>query len=56
MNCACCSRALDPRQAWKGSAEKFFCNEFCADDDVTPIVPGPAMAPALAQPALQSQP
>jgi hypothetical protein len=31
MKCSNCHRAIDPRSAWKGSASRFYCSEFCAD-------------------------
>jgi hypothetical protein len=31
MKCSNCHRTIDPRSAWKGSAGRFYCSEFCAD-------------------------
>src|SRR5215831_4800503 len=31
MTCAACGRSLAEDAAWKGSGERYYCNEFCAD-------------------------
>lgn len=31
MKCCNCHRMIDPKAAWKGSASRFYCSEFCAD-------------------------
>jgi hypothetical protein len=31
LNCAACGRTLAEHAAWKGSGERYYCNEFCAD-------------------------
>lgn len=35
LTCAACGRALSEDAAWKGSGERFYCNEFCADAEAT---------------------
>lgn len=31
MKCSNCRCMIDPKAAWKGSANRFYCSEFCAD-------------------------
>jgi hypothetical protein len=31
MKCCNCHCTIDPKAAWKGSASRFYCSEFCAD-------------------------
>lgn len=31
MKCPNCRSAIDPDTAWKCSADRFYCSEFCAD-------------------------
>jgi hypothetical protein len=31
MKCSNCHCTIDPKAAWKGSASRFYCSEFCAD-------------------------
>lgn len=31
MKCPNCRSAIDPDTAWKSSASRFYCSEFCAD-------------------------
>ncbi len=31
MKCPNCRSVIDPKTAWKGSANRFYCSEFCAD-------------------------
>jgi hypothetical protein len=31
MKCSNCHCMIDPKAAWKGSAGRFYCSEFCAD-------------------------
>jgi hypothetical protein len=31
MKCPNCHCLIDPKAAWKGSANRFYCSEFCAD-------------------------
>lgn len=33
MLCPFCQEAVDPKSAWKGSADRFYCSEFCADSE-----------------------
>jgi hypothetical protein len=38
MHCPFCHQALDPKKAWKGTADRFYCGEFCAESEtVIPI-------------------
>ena len=32
LKCAFCGRRLEPTVAWKGHGERYYCNEFCADE------------------------
>lgn len=31
MKCPNCHAVIDPNTAWKSSANRFYCSEFCAD-------------------------
>lgn len=31
MRCSNCHSVITPKTAWKGSANSFYCSEFCAD-------------------------
>jgi hypothetical protein len=31
MRCPCCDQLIDRDRAWKSAADRFYCNEFCAD-------------------------
>jgi hypothetical protein len=33
MKCPNCRSVIDPNTAWKGSANRFYCSEFCADTE-----------------------
>lgn len=33
MFCACCNRPIEPRHAWRGATDKFYCSGFCADSE-----------------------
>jgi hypothetical protein len=33
MNCPVCDQAIDEDNAWKGTADRFYCSEFCADSE-----------------------
>jgi hypothetical protein len=37
LTCAACGRALVETSAWKGSGERFYCNDFCAEAEETDI-------------------
>ena len=49
--CAACGRTLAEQAAWKGSGERYYCNEFCADAEgaespsLVPIIPEGAPEP-----------
>ena len=34
MQCPNCHSLIDPDTAWRSSAERFYCSEFCADVEV----------------------
>jgi hypothetical protein len=36
LKCAFCGRRLEPTVAWKGHGERYYCNEFCADEAFSP--------------------
>jgi hypothetical protein len=52
--CAACGQALAEQAAWKGSGERYYCNEFCADAEaaespsLVPIIPTDAPEPVPA--------
>jgi hypothetical protein len=51
LTCAACGRALAEAAAWKGSGERFYCNDFCAEAEETespPLIPTMAEDPQLA--------
>jgi hypothetical protein len=31
MRCPFCHQPIDRNNAWKGTADRFYCSEFCAD-------------------------
>jgi hypothetical protein len=33
MRCPFCHQALNLKEAWKGTADRFYCGEFCADSE-----------------------
>jgi hypothetical protein len=33
MRCAFCRQTIDGSKAWKGSASRFYCSEFCSDSE-----------------------
>jgi hypothetical protein len=37
LTCAACGRALAETSAWRGSGERFYCNDFCAEAEETDI-------------------
>ena len=37
LTCAACGRVLAETSAWKGSGERFYCNDFCAEAEETYI-------------------
>jgi hypothetical protein len=37
MSCAFCHQTIDRKKAWKGSAGRFYCSEFCSDSEA--VVP-----------------
>ena len=42
MHCSFCHHPLIPNAAWKGTADRFYCSEFCADSEtVMPARPRP---------------
>jgi hypothetical protein len=48
LTCAACGRALAEAAAWKGSGERFYCNEFCADAEETG---SPSLVPSMTEDA-----
>ena len=38
LTCAACGRALAETSAWKGSGERFYCNDFCVEADSGDLV------------------
>ena len=37
MRCSLCHQLLIPNNTWKGTAERLYCSEFCADSET--IIP-----------------
>jgi hypothetical protein len=35
MRCPFCCVVIYPRSAWKNSANRFYCSEFCADSEIS---------------------
>ena len=51
LACAACGRRLAEASAWKGSGERFYCNDFCAEAEEAEslsLVPSMAAKPQLA--------
>jgi hypothetical protein len=42
MLCPFCRQSLDPKSAWKGTAD-FYCSEFCADSET--VIPSNRHSP-----------
>ena len=45
MLCSLCHKALEPMNAWKGTADRFYCSEFCADSET--VIPAAQHAQKL---------
>jgi hypothetical protein len=41
MRCPTCNQAIDHDKAWKGTADRFYCSEFCADSENIVSLPPP---------------
>jgi hypothetical protein len=41
MRCPTCNQAIDHDKAWKGTAGRFYCSEFCADSENVVSLPPP---------------
>jgi hypothetical protein len=48
LKCAACGRSLEETAAWKGSGERYYCNDFCAEADETE---SPSLVPSMAEEA-----
>jgi hypothetical protein len=46
LTCAACGRALAEAAAWKGSGERFYCNEFCAEAEAAE---SPSLVPSMTE-------
>jgi hypothetical protein len=46
LTCAACGRALAEAAAWKGSGERFYCNDFCAEAEATE---SPSLVPSITE-------
>lgn len=44
MRCAACGRSLAEDSAWKGSGERYYCNDFCADAEA---MESPSLVPTM---------
>ncbi|MGA3138648.1 MAG: hypothetical protein ABSD09_07160 [Xanthobacteraceae bacterium] len=41
MRCPTCNQSIDHDKAWKGTANRFYCSEFCADSENIVSLPPP---------------
>jgi hypothetical protein len=41
MRCPSCNQPIDHDTAWKGTADRFYCSEFCADSENIVSLPTP---------------
>jgi len=48
LRCAACGQALAEQAAWKGSGERYYCSEFCADAEAAQ---SPSLVPTIAEDA-----
>jgi hypothetical protein len=48
LRCAACGQALAEQAAWKGSGERYYCNEFCADAEAAQ---SPSLVPTMSEDA-----
>jgi hypothetical protein len=48
LSCATCGRSLEETAAWKGSGERYYCNDFCAEAEA---VESPSLIPSLTEEA-----
>lgn len=55
MQCAFCSRPITPKSAWKGSSDRFYCSEFCADSEGAALNPPAVMTEPIAAPVRRMQ-
>ena len=39
MRCVFCDKSLEIRSAWKGTRDRFYCSEFCADSELAESAP-----------------
>jgi hypothetical protein len=46
LTCVACGRALAEASAWKGSGERFYCNDFCAEAEEAQ---SPSLVPTMAE-------
>jgi hypothetical protein len=51
--CAACGRTLAEHAAWKGSGERYYCNEFCADAEAAE---SPSLVPTVPADAAEHMP
>jgi hypothetical protein len=33
MRCSLCHQSLTPKNAWKGTTDRFYCSEFCSESE-----------------------
>jgi hypothetical protein len=48
LTCAACGRSLPEAFAWKGSGERYYCNDFCAEAEEAE---SPALVPNMSEDA-----
>ncbi len=49
MRCSSCHLIIDSKNAWKSSTNRFYCSEFCADSETSPLVEQGTQKEALDQ-------
>jgi len=53
LTCATCGRSLAEASAWKGSGNRYYCNDFCAEAEESE---SPALVPSMSEDASTSLP
>jgi hypothetical protein len=53
LTCAACGRSLAEASAWKGSGERYYCNDFCAEAEEAE---SPALVPSMSEDASATLP
>jgi hypothetical protein len=48
LRCAACGQSLEETAAWRGSGERYYCNDFCAEAEGTE---SPSLVPSMTEDA-----